>query len=142
MTPESQRIAIAEACGWKYLRLVHRKGHEWWFAAPEILDTYLPEVIFDKPKGEWNGDIIGGMKALPDYLNDLNAMHDAESLFDAKLLHVKRSYFDWLSSATMPDPFPVDGTHNREYVMVRATAAQRAEAFLRCIGKWEETTTP
>ena len=66
---------------------------------------------------------------LPDYLNDLNAMHDAEELFYAKPDTLEgaermRDYSKWLCLIAK---YPL-----------RATAAQRAEAFLKTIGKWKE----
>ena len=53
MTPEAQRIAIAEACGWSY----------------EKNETYAPDGAFWWSKNP----------EFPDYLNDLNAMHEAEN---------------------------------------------------------------
>ena len=96
MSPRAQRIAIAEACGWK-------------------------------------DEIVKAFHGLPDYLNDLNAMHEAEELFYAKADTLEgaermRGYSTWLC-------------HLAKYPL-RATAAQRAEAFLRTIGKWEEETQP
>ena len=65
----------------------------------------------------------------PDYLNDLNAMHEAEELFYAKpdtleCAERMRDYSKWL---WLIAKYPL-----------HATATQRAEAFLRTIGKWEE----
>jgi hypothetical protein len=59
---------------------------------------------------------------IPDYCNDLNAMHEAEN----SIPHP--SYF-YQSNLT-----ELCGGENRIY---RATASQRAEAFLRTLGKWE-----
>ncbi len=61
---------------------------------------------------------------IPDYCNDLNAMHEAES----SMPHP--SYFYQFNLTELC------GGENRIY---RASAAQRAEAFLRTFGKWEET---
>ena len=94
MTPEQQRIAIAEACGWT----TKHKGL--WV---EQLQTYA---------------------ALPDYLNDLNAMHEAEGILTNEQIEVYCSFLQ------KPQWGIWWGIH--------ATAAQRAEAFLRTIGKWEE----
>ena len=59
-----------------------------------------------------------------DWCNDLNAMHDAEKfLRDANLL------FEYGMHIT--------NSHHYEYLL-RATARERAEAFLRTLGKWEE----
>ena len=57
----------------------------------------------------------------PDWCNDLNAMHEAEkTLTSAQLLDYIAFLFDTCYEATV------------------ATARQRAEAFLRTLGKWEE----
>lgn len=65
-------------------------------------------------------------KCAKDYCNDLNAMHDAEKfLRDANLL------FEYGMHIT--------NSHHYEYLL-RATARERAEAFLRTLGKWEATT--
>jgi hypothetical protein len=90
VTPEAQRIAIAEACGWKT---------------------------------EYR-DAVSSVTALPDYLNDLNAMHDAEKVLTSEQV---TSYV-----------YSLESMNERWSTPAFATAAQRAEAFLRTIGKWEE----
>jgi hypothetical protein len=60
---------------------------------------------------------------IPNYLNDLNAMHKAENLV-LRSAQQRRDYADALDDG--------NGGHF-------ATSAQRAEAFLRTIGKWEES---
>jgi len=102
MTPEAQRIAIAEACGWRCTASFKEAFACW--VKPDGMDHQT----------EW----------LPDYLNDLNAMHEAEKVLDT--VTQRGDYWDYLFSLT-------DG----EFEMCHATAAQRAEAFLRTIGKWE-----
>ena len=94
MTPEQQRIAIAEACGWT----TKHKGL--WV---ERLQTYA---------------------ALPNYLNDLNAMHELEGILTNEQIEVYCSFLQ------KPQWGIWWGIH--------ATAAQRAEAFIRTIGKWKE----
>lgn len=94
MNPEQQRIAIAEACGWEPIP----EGH------------FHP----DNPIGQ----------TMPDYLNDLNAMHEAEKVLTNEQLEV---YCNILHK-------PNHGV----YWAIHATASQRAEAFLRTIGKWKE----
>ena len=99
MSPEAQRIAIAESVG-IYL---HDGDH-----APSNY-TFVTD--------------------LPDYLNDLNAMHEAEKTLSQK---DKREYAYQLNggyyTSGLDDTFDI----------VHATAAQRAEAYLRTICKWEE----
>ena len=61
------------------------------------------------------------MKAPPDYAHDLNAMHEAENVLTDD---------DW-------DLYCTELGHSLRWC-AHATARQRAEAFLRTVGKWEE----
>lgn len=97
MTPEAQRVAIAEACGWK---TKYRDPEAW--------------------------------HPLPDYLNDLNAMYDAEGVLGPKWA----SYCEKLLEIVEPEPRTLEVCHY--WNLLHATSAQRAEAFLRTIGKWKE----
>jgi len=105
MNPEQQRIAIAEACGWK----PDKRGLGWL-----------------SPHGYYASE--------PDYLHDLNAMHEAEKVltkanwggYAAELYRITDAHNHGISP-------------NHHWLAVAfSTAAQRAEAFLRTIGKWEE----
>jgi hypothetical protein len=60
----------------------------------------------------------------PDYCNDLNLMHEAEKVLsdDQRDLFYPRNLGIWMNTTTP----------------IYATARQRAEAFLRTLGKWEE----
>jgi cytochrome c553 len=60
----------------------------------------------------------------PDYCSDLNAMHDAEKGLTDTNMFVMAHHIERLVSAK--------GQH-----YFHATARQRAEAFLRTLGKWE-----
>ena len=68
--------------------------------------------------------------ALPDYLNDLNACHEAEKVLTEKGVNAWWGYVAFINRHN-PRPF---GTETA----VHATAAQRCEAFLRTLGLWEE----
>jgi hypothetical protein len=59
------------------------------------------------------------------YTHDLNAMHEAEKVLDSDELF--RGYYLALYDITKSTRCPV-----------HATARQRAEAFLRTLGKWED----
>jgi hypothetical protein len=115
MSPEKQRIAIAEACGWKCRASTNKDFEFVWMHKDE-----------------------GYCYALPDYAEDLNAMHEAErvALNSAELLS---EYADQLDKVCVPTHICCL-THWQSVVM--ATAAQRAEAFLKAIGKWEFPPTP
>ena len=64
------------------------------------------------------------LKHLPDYLNDLNACHEMEKA----LTDIQRGYY-WDHLKDMTD---------EGFDQLHATAPQRAEAFLRTLGLWEE----
>jgi len=98
MSPEAQRIKIAEACGWTFITSDPKYPHG------------LP------PKGKHDTYT----SPLPDYLNDLNAMHEAEKVLSYEQFD---EYYVQISMR-MVRPF-------------HATAAQRCEAFLRTINKWK-----
>ncbi len=97
MSPKAQRIAIAKSVG-IYL---HDGDH-----APS-------NYVF--------------VTDLPDYLNDLNAMHEAEKILDQMQA---RAYSDFLGQSEQ------DGTWAGCHCF-HQTAAQRSEAYLRSIGKWK-----
>ncbi len=103
MSPERQRVVIAELCGYKRLVELDSGLHGWIESGP--------------------------CEPIPDYLNDLNAMHEAERVF---LTHkLGPAYQRWLDRLNMQD---------MDFGVYHATAAQRAEAFLRTLNKWEEST--
>ena len=103
MNPEKQRIAIAEACGWQFIpEYYHGKDQ------PPEFTTVTPD-----------GRHLCGY--YPDYLNDLNAMHEAEKQLEAEDNHAYGCYCSEL--------------YEKYGNTVSLTAAQRAEAFLRTIGK-------
>jgi hypothetical protein len=62
--------------------------------------------------------------AIPDYCNDLNDMHDAEKELYA---NEQDDYWNELWNLC-----------GSEFGICHATSRQRAEAFLKTIGKWEE----
>jgi hypothetical protein len=111
MKPELQRIAIAEACGW-----VFRDGGNFAGVAQKLVEPphgRLTHIMTHK----------AAIRSTPDYLNDLNAMHEAEKTLDYNDLNDMEESVSFHFGVT---PF-------------HATASQRAEAFLRTVGKWEES---
>ena len=107
MTDEQMRIAIAEACGWA--EIVHHKLH----AGNEgLLGTHIAaDGVRDR---DW----------VPDYLNDLNAMHEAEKVL-LKDGHESDLWLEYLSNLVICAPAGLSS---------HATARQRAEAFLKTKG--------
>lgn len=107
MTNEQINIAIAKACGWD---------------SDDIARGYT---------------LCQFSENVPDYRNDLNAMHEAEKVltyeeaqqFEGELRGICGS-----ENLHKEHPLPF------EFSVAHATASQRAEAFLRTIGKWEGGT--
>ena len=95
MTPEQQRIAIAEACG-KNVEM-YENG----------IEGFLQFCYNSK---------------IPDYLNDLNAMNEAEKQLEAEDNHAYGCYCFEL--------------YEKYGNTVSLTAAQRAEAFLKTLNLW------
>ena len=71
-----------------------------------------------------------GGDCLPDYLNDLNAMHEAEKVLTDRQT---RTYTANLWRMTH---------YAKIFSSIHATAPQRCEAFLRTLGLWEEKINP
>jgi hypothetical protein len=117
MTSEAQRIAIAEACG---LKNVH----------PVIVKNV-------KFQGD---DVLCGICSddgwIPDYLNDLNAMHEAEKVLNS----VQRGEYTCLLGDMngVPDRADWENVPKAIRAACFSTAAQRAEAFLRTLNLWKE----
>lgn len=79
----------------------------------------------------WSGGFI------PDYLNDLNAMHEArKSLTNNQHQH----YYRALEQITSGLPYDQDGSYGAGWLYhnINATAAQHAEAFLRTLNLWKD----
>jgi len=115
MTPESQRIAVAEACGWT---LCHNTGG---------LPCGVPPGFIHEENS----------RQVPDYLNDLNAMHEAEKVLSAGQINTYLGHLYKYAKVATADSNPWEIIVAR--VAVHATAAQRAEAFLRTLNLWDDT---
>lgn len=67
----------------------------------------------------------------PSFCNDLNAMHEAERVLFTGSQKLRWKYVAELHISAEP-------TGWGNYAGAHATARQRAEAFLRTIGKWQQ----
>jgi hypothetical protein len=116
MKPEQQRIAIAEACGWR----IESDGANTFVYSPNktsgtgyrMNDIRHPKII----------------KLLPDYLNDLNAMHEAEKALDP----IRQCRYAETLYRLMIGNHAVSG-----FMKIHAAAALRAEAFLKTLNLWK-----
>ena len=115
MTPEQQQVAIAEALEWTEIK-------------PQLATTGIRYYR--------TGKLCGVRKDgsrdhfVPNYPFDLNAMHEAGKVLSRGVGYHQSGGFGLyktLLAEVCGEQHPID-----------ATASQRAEAFLRTIGKWEE----
>jgi len=70
--------------------------------------------------------------ALPDYCNDLNAMHEAEG----KLEGMNKAEFAVQLCRVVGKDWP-SGIGGGSFAHIHATADKRAKAFLKTLNKWE-----
>lgn len=76
----------------------------------------------------------------PQYTRDLNAMHEAEQVLTSQqeINYVCCLGGLIMSAACENDPRWINSELSSSDSTYRATARQRAEAFLRTIGKWKD----
>lgn len=116
MTQEQKRIAIAQACGL------------------QVIDVpFIPSqtkaagcVFTDAARTEWRRCYPNtcGVYGIPDYLNDLNAMHEAEKVLPSG---------KWTRYCQYLAEF---GRGSVRFVSVHSNAANRAEAFGLTLQLW------
>lgn len=123
MEKNQQRIAIAEACGWTCVPF--NKGDQ-------IPDPVPVKTSYGDPEGKFKR-----YPALPDYLNDLNAMHEAATslclengwTYSCVVLRSERWSVGFYNSFTK----------ELAHCYGPTLCPTLAEAFLRTIGKWVES---
>lgn len=94
-----------------------------------MTDEQINETITEVT-GLWDHPYSSDTKRMYDFCSDLNAMHEAEKGLSSEQ---EKDYFANIK-VTVGDHIWYR-TVGRSY---RATARQRAEAFLKALGKWEE----
>lgn len=122
MNKTDQDLAIAHACGWRFNPSYTRANDD------------------EQPSGAWIAPgVEGGFFNVPAYSTSLNAMHDAETAMEGNEsfvvnynAHLVRIVHDANLDAFHAGKITVAGK------VWHATAAQRAEAFLRTINKWTD----
>jgi hypothetical protein len=111
MNKEEQRIAIANVAGWTKV------------------ESKLSTFIYDgKTTNVYGCGTNGRYRVVPLYLSDLNAMHEAEKFL---IPSHRFLYYSFL--------LKVCGESEQIKNTIHATAAQRAEAFLKTLNLWKES---
>ena len=118
MTSTEITMAIAEACGWKGPRHPDNIGgmEDWW--------SQNRDIWYMRPEG-----VRVMLSSVPDCFNDLNAMHAVEEALNETQRDAWCRELEIVLRRT--------GKHS-SFEQRHATAAQRAEAILRTLGKWKE----
>ncbi len=115
MNEEQKRIKIAEEVGWKF-----HPPTEHLYSEQEKAEAIMCWV---RPGNDpWQ------MERVPDYFNDLNAMHEAEkSLSDGQYTIFCDHLHDFACEEQL---------QTGKWRWLSSTAAQRAEAFGRTLNLW------
>jgi len=119
MNPEAQRIAIAEFCGWNVTE------------EKDIMGTFSRKRFYHPS----HGGTSSIANPLPNYLNDLNAIREAENILFER--GGQSNFTTHLCDTCRPNGAEPDSIDDL-LEAIHATAAQRAEALLRTIGKWKD----
>lgn len=130
MTDQEINVAIAEACGWQR-----------WKSSPESKVVSLRKPT-PSQQSYWlscgnfiTTEHVTNSQGIPDYCNDLNAMHAATTtLFKSHPGYYNRSFVSELQDVM---GWCQDGMLDKRQAcdLINATARQRAEAFMEIIGK-------
>jgi len=121
LTPEEQRIKIAELCGWKF-----DTGTE---VSLPVTAGIWPELIDSRECLGYGTN--GYAYIIPDYLHDLNAMHEAEKMLLDDATHNQTNEYMYMLSWLCGEKDSVWCSTSM------ATATQRAEAFAITMSKEE-----
>ena len=105
MTNEQINVAIAELLGWTDISQYTQAVDGWYGYEPEN----------------------GPHSQIPNFCNDLNAMHEAE-----KMLNDEQTEIYFLDLMCLYGKWP------KSIQAIQATAKERAETFLKTLEKWEE----
>lgn len=130
MKKEDKRIAIAEECGWKF---------------PKDSGANGPFVISPTGVEKWHKDdpvtVQWSLQTniVPDYFNNLNAIHSAVRTLDDVKFHaftLKLCEISWLKHPRQTHECHADYI-NRLRISFAGTAEEQSEAFGLALQLWE-----
>ena len=125
MTNEEMNIAINQHFGWRFAGDPELDAFtEGWVSGAKVAAGPFADFV------KWNESndpryfpVLVGLHSITNYSGCLNAMHEAEGDLPDSM---EQAHFETLHDVAGDLDF------------YKATAAQRAEAFLRTVGKWKE----
>ncbi len=116
MKPREIDIVIFESLGWKYI-------------PPEPQSKGMSFIVYPKNLPRWEkGKDVVHIDNIPNYSLDLNAMREAEKLFNQPIYIQKHAWNNYKSALRL-----ITGEHE-----VHASAAQKAEAYYKTLKLWKE----
>jgi hypothetical protein len=125
MKTDAIRVAIAQFCGWKDVGLYH----PW---TERFLEEYSPDFkivayLRGRPPGKNYPDF------LPNYTQDLNAMNEAERFLEnIQVLDYQKELENIIKNRCRVCDA---STYSSDFIF-HSCAKDRAEAFVKTIGKW------
>lgn len=153
MSPQKQQLAIAEACKHDLWVIVKRglyyraNAHgytnsiaEAWKLPKEEAKKH--EMYADRSDVDQCEKVLIQRAPLPDYLNDLNAIHEAiAQVIDPRFIQgFHEALYEVLERHWTPKRWYMFSTTGQFFAFTIASAAQLSEAFVKAISKWEDTT--
>jgi hypothetical protein len=139
MTDREINKTIAKHLRWK-------SSVKQWFCSKDggesgwLFDEYkekCEEYLNNIKETDWRygSTIHPSMSLPPKYCEDLNLMHEAEKALDYEQAD---DFWDFLCDTTSQDNDERENPLPWRFARTHATARQRAEAFLKTVGKWKE----
>jgi hypothetical protein len=134
MNEEQQNITIAKLMGAKWVKSLNpQTPNKAVLVFLERLSlNYGDEIVYVNESDENFTKVVHAH--VPDYCNDLNAMHEAEATLDFEQAEL---FEDELCDVTFKNNDGLENPLPCRFSVCHATSRQRAEAFLKTIEKWE-----
>lgn len=135
MTDNEKRIAIAKWCGWKHEIATHANPIE--RDGMRLPNSFAAWDI--KQHCFWHPDREGVFADCPDYLGDLNAIHEAEKKLSTDGFEASEwaTYQEFLwNDVNKGIPFQNERVFDTEYMknFIHSPAKNRADALLKTLG--------
>lgn len=124
LTQSQKQVRIAEACGWTWRKWGNAPSESWRFLS--LAPPKGSMIACDKP----SHGVPHNISELPDYFNDLNACHEAETIcLPCDSDELRDKYAELLQDAVYRE--------SEKRAWFSATAGQRFEALGQTLELWE-----
>ena len=124
MTNDEINIVIAEYCGWTKIKEIDYQP----FGTDPYIDGPDQMLVGIHPESDSDSDEY---EAIPNYCKDLNAIQEVVNTLKDP---IQQSYYVYY----LGDWSTFEKGEYATFGIVNSTAKERAKAFLKTIGKWEQ----